>query len=371
MPTLTLVLPGDLHNLTGGYLYDRHMVDGLRALGWQVGVLSLSTAFPWPEPADLAHADAALAALPDGHWVLADGLALGAMPQVVARHVPRLNWVALVHHPLAMETGLSPAQQAQLHASEAQALSHVQAVIVTSKATAGHLAAYGVPPERIQVILPGTAPAPVSPGSARAQPDEAVCCLCVATLTPRKGHAVLIEALARLTDANWQLHLVGSTTRDPHTAQAVHALIAQHDLAARVHVHGEVDHDSLQAWYARADVMVLPSFHEGYGMALAEALAAGVPVISTRTGAIPDTVPPDAGVLLPPGDVAAWQAALQRFMGDAAWRHALAAGALQVRAHLPTWAVGAAHLQTLLLALQAGSASAASLSNGPYPQDHP
>jgi glycosyltransferase involved in cell wall biosynthesis len=161
--------------------------------------------------------------------------------------------------------------------------------------------------------------------------------LCVATVTPRKGHALLIEALAGLKSRRWTLHCAGSLVMDTACASELMQAIEDHGLRERVVLHGEQDEAGLRALYAKADAFVLPSFHEGYGMALAEALAHGLPVISTRAGAIPDTVPAETGMLVPPGDAIALRAALQRLVDDAAWRASLGAGARRARSRLSTW----------------------------------
>ena len=330
---VVFMLPGPLDSLSGGYAYDRRIVAGLRALGWAVDWLVLPASFPWPDAADLDQAAAQVAALPDDTLIIADGLAFGAMPAIAQHHARRLRWVALVHHPLALETGLDAARRDQLLESEQQALATALGVIVTSAATARGLAAFGVPAGRVHVVMPGTDAAALAAGSG----GHALTLLCVATLTPRKGHAVLIEALAGLQDRPWTLHCVGSTSRDAATTQALRASIAARGLGARVQLHGEVAAAALERLYAQADAFVLPSYFEGYGMALAEALAHGLPVVSTTAGASPDTVPAGAGVLLPAGDAAALRQALARLMDDAPWRATLAAGARAARTQLPTW----------------------------------
>jgi glycosyltransferase involved in cell wall biosynthesis len=332
-PALALVLPGDPLTPTGGYEYDRRIAAGLRALGWAVTVHALDASFPAPTPAAHAAARAAFARIPDGATVLVDGLALGALPEVAAAEARRLRLVALVHHPLADETGLEPARAEALRRSEAQALAAVQCVVTTSGTTARGLARYGVPPERIAVIEPGTDPAPLAGGSG----GPGVALLCVAAVVPRKGHAVLIDALSGLADRDWILTCVGSLARSPQTVAALEHRIAALGLAHRVTLRDAVDRATLDACYARADVFVLPTFHEGYGMALAEALARGLPVVSTRAGAVPETVPSDAGLLVPPGDPAALRDALARVLDDAALRARLAAGARRARARLPDW----------------------------------
>ncbi len=326
-------VPGDWQSRTGGYLYDRRIAGGLARRGWRVAVRSPGEGYPWPDAAARAQAQAVAAALPDGALVVADGLAFGVLPELAERHAERLCWVALVHHPLALETGLSAPQQARLRASERQALAHARQTIVTSAHTARALADYGLPPARIAIVEPGTDPAPSACGSG----DGAPTLLCVATVTARKGHAVLLDALAGLADRPWHLHCAGSLTRDPPTAAAAQAQARRLGLEDRITWHGEVDATQLCGLYAQADLFVLPSFHEGYGMALAEALACGLPVLSCAAGAIADTVPADAGVLVAPGDAAALQAALARLLDDPGSRTALAAGARAAAARLPRW----------------------------------
>ncbi len=331
------LVPGDPATATGGYIYDRRIADGLRALGWTVTPCSPGDGFPAPDDATRAGAARAIAALPDGALVVADGLAFGVLPELARQHAQRLRWVALVHHPLALETGLDARLAQDLFQSERRALTAARRVVVTSAFTARSLAGYDVPADAITVVEPGTEPAALAAGSG----DAALALICVASLTERKGHAVLLEALAGLSGWRWVLHCVGSLTREPATAAALQAAQQRHGLDGRVVWHGEQAGAGLEALYDRADVFVLASFHEGYGMALAEALARGLPIVSCRAGAIADTVPDDAGVLVPPGDVAALRAALQRVMEAPDHRAALAAGARAARLRLPSWQTAA------------------------------
>jgi len=343
-PALALVLPGDPLTPTGGYEYDRRIVAGLRARGWEVTVHALDASFPAPTPVARTAARATFARIPDGATALVDGLALGVLPEVAAAEAERLRLVALVHHPLADETGLEPARAEALRRSETQALAAVRFVVTTSGTTARGLARYGVPPERIAVIEPGTDPAPLARGSG----GPGVELLCVAAVVPRKGHAVLIDALSGLADRDWSLTCIGSLDRSPQTVAALRHRIAVLGLAHRVTIHDAVDRATLDACYARADVFVLPTVHEGYGMALAEALARGLPVVSTRAGAVPETVPSDAGLLVPPADPAALREAVARVLDDAALRARLAEGARRARARLPDWDAACARLAAVL-----------------------
>lgn len=331
---LHLLLPGDLDTATGGTLYDRHIAAGLCELGWTVRVCGLHASFPMPTPAALAEADRILTEIDDDARVLIDGLALGAMPDIAAKHRERLRLIALVHHPLALETGLDARQAEALRRSETEALRQVRRVMVTSQATARLLDGFGVAAGDIDVIEPGTDPAALATGSG----SGPLQLLCVGTVTPRKGHLNLIDALAGLRHLEWVLTCAGSLARSPDTAAALQQQIAALGLGSRVHLLGELPPADMPALYARADLFVLPSLFEGYGMAFAEALARGLPVLGTRAGAIPGTVPEDAGLLVEPGSVPALRQALERLISDSRLRRELATGARRARARLPTWA---------------------------------
>lgn len=334
MKSVWFLIPGDPDTRTGGYLYDRRIMAGLAALGWRVELRRLDASFPQPTPAALREADEVLAALSEGVLAVIDGLGLGAMPAVAAAWRDRLRLVALLHHPLALETGLDDRVSQQLHASEREALRHVRQVIVTSPSTAlALLSDYEVAPERCVAIPPGTDPAPLAEGSGGGVLEL----LCVASLTPRKGHAVLFHALARLKQHSWRLFCAGSERLHPPTAALLRNLATELDLAERIEFLGELDAAALATRYRRADAFVLPSHHEGYGMALAEALARGLPIVSTTAGAIPDTVPADAGLLVAPGNEAALTEALARVMTEPGLRERLATGARAARQSLPAW----------------------------------
>jgi glycosyltransferase involved in cell wall biosynthesis len=343
-----VLIPGDEFTPTGGFSYDRRLVRALREAGWWVDGRRLHGDWPAANTQALAAAAAQVEALPDDALVVADGLAFGAMPGLAQAHAERLRWVALVHHPLHLETGLDATTRGSLRAGEAQALQCARQVVVTSASTAMDVAAMGVPAARIAVVEPGTDLVPQAQRQPAAGPERAVQLLCVATLTPRKGHALLLQALSHLGALNWVLHNVGSLTRDAGTAARVLALSQTPALAGRVFLHGEVDDAALQAHYAAADALVLPSLHEGYGMVVAEALAAGLPVLASSAGALSQTLPQDAGLSVPPGDAAALQDALARLIADPALRDRLAAGARAAGKRLPTWPQQAARFAAVL-----------------------
>jgi glycosyltransferase involved in cell wall biosynthesis len=328
-------VPGDLATPTGGYAYDRRMIAELGQLGWQIDLLNLGEGFPWPNEATLTSAQTRLLAMPAGRRIVVDGLALGILPETASQLAGRNPLLALVHHPLALERGISVEQASALRASERAALATVQSVVVTSTATARLVASdYGVPDQRITVARPGNDRVPLAERSSR---HGVVRLLSVGAVVPRKGFDVLIAALATLTDLSWTLTIAGDRTRDRNAAAQLDDDIARHKLGSQIVALGAVSPQRLAALYAEADVFVLASHFEGYGMAYAEAVAHGLPVIGTNAGAIPDTVPPDAGLLVAPGDIPALALVLRRVIGYADLRRSLASAARAAAPQLPTW----------------------------------
>jgi len=327
MSEIAFVVPGRLDQLTGGYLFDRHIVEGLRSRGRSVRVIELSAQ-------DAKANGATFAALPEGRKTVIDGLALADLGQVVAVHARRLRLIVFVHGPLALETDLPPEATKRAALLEAGLLSRVRGVLCPSRKTAAALEGYGILSERIAVVPPGTAK-PERPPRSRHRPVRAL--LCVANLVPHKGHELLVEALARLRDLDWNLVCIGSLERDPATVRAVRRKILATDLGPRITLAGECAPQSVARAYQEADAFVLPSFHEGYGMVYAEAMVHGLPVIATTAGAIPETVPPQAGLLVPPNDPAALAQALRQLITEPTLAARLAAGSRAEGAGLPDW----------------------------------
>jgi glycosyltransferase involved in cell wall biosynthesis len=333
---VVFAVPGDLDTPTGGYAYDKRMIAELRALGWRPEVLNLGEGFPRPSALTLAGANAQLHDVPKGRPIVIDGLAFGVLPDVAETLSVTHPLIALVHHPLALETGLREEEAVALRESERKALSFTHAVVVNSQTTARALADYDVPAERITVAPPGTDRAP----QIQRQASGAIALLAVGSIVPRKGYDLLVEALAGMLDLLWHLTIVGDA-RDTTAADRLRAAIEHHKLGPRVSLVGAVQPSRLTELYGASDLFVLPSRYEGFGMAYTEAIAHGLPVIGTTAGAIPDTVPAEAGILIPPDDVPALAAALRRLIENAEDRADLAAGARKAAGSLPTWAESA------------------------------
>jgi glycosyltransferase involved in cell wall biosynthesis len=330
---LIFAIPGDLESLTGGYRYDREVMARLADFGVSAVVLQLPGSFPNLRPGDLDEAVRAVnATLLPGDAVLMDGLAYGVFSQnaIAAINAPI---VALCHHPLGLETGFGPERSQALLASEKKALALASHVIVTSAHTARIMGQdFGVSSARITIAPPGTEPACRAEGS-----DESLSLLAVGSITPRKAFDVLIEALASLTDLDWSLKIVGAAHHSPETAAALAKLIRARGLGSRVECLGELEGAALDAVFHRSSIFVSTSLYEGYGMALAEAMARGLPVIASTGGAAAETVPDAAALKIPPGDVAALRGALRSVMADPILRRRLSEASWQAGQELPSW----------------------------------
>ncbi len=347
MRRVVFAIPGDIETATGGYAYDRRMIAELSGLGWDVETLRLPAGFPAPSERDLTETGAALAGLADATTVLVDGLAFGAMPEIATAEQDRLRLAALVHHPLALETGLRREEAARLRASETAALACAQLVVSTSETTGRELVArFRVPADRLRVVPPGTERGPPAPGGGRPP-----VILAVGSLTPRKGYDILVEALASLADLDWHCRIVGSRERDPAFAARIAAAIEDRGLSDRVVLLGEAVDP--RAEMARADLFALATRHEGYGMVFAEAMTQGLPVVSCAAGAVPEVVPGTAGILVPPDDGPAFGAALRRLLTDESELRAKAAGALEAGTRLPDWEGSARRLSAALETMNA------------------
>jgi glycosyltransferase involved in cell wall biosynthesis len=331
---IAFAIPGDLATATGGYIYDRRIIAELREQGWIVDLIKLGDGFPHPGAEVLACAQDILLNIEPGCPLIIDGLAFAVMPEAAALICKRHPLIALVHHPLALESGLSLAQAEAFKVSEIAALRHARHVIVTGRATAKDLSRdFEVAPERVSVVCPGTDRGQLASGSS----DGVLRLLAVGSIVPRKGFDILVAALAMLKDLPWHLTIAGDRTRDALAPAQLDRDLERFALTDRIHLLGAVTSEVLESLYIKADLFVLASRFEGYGMAYAEALAHGLPVVGTTAGAIPDTVPLAAGVLVEPDNVEQLASALRQIMTDPVLRTQLSRGAIQAAQDQPTW----------------------------------
>ncbi|WP_069772865.1 glycosyltransferase family 4 protein [Streptomyces sp. LUP30] len=346
------VMPGgvdDAANPSGGNAYDRRLCLDLPGFGWQVHKHLVPGS--WPRPEAEARADLArrLGEFPDGTVVLLDGLVACGVPEIIAPEAERLRIVVLVHLPLGDERGIAPEVAAELDAKEREVLRAVPAVVATSDWAVRRLVSHhGLAPERVHVAAPGADIAPLASGT-----DGVSRLLCVASVTPRKGQHRLVEALAAAKDLPWSCVCVGGLGQDPEYVAHLRELIGRHGLQDRLELAGPKAGAELDAAYASADLMVLTSYAETYGMAVTEALARGIPVLATDVGGLPEAVgrAPDGGVpgiLVPPEDPAALAAELRGWFGEPDVRRRLKAAARGRRAALNGWASTAQSLAGVL-----------------------
>ncbi len=334
--TVLVVVPDgvdDPARPSGGNAYDRRVCRGLAAAGWAVREEPVPGS--WPDADGSSHRSLAelLGAAAAGTTVLLDGLVASGAPDVLVPHASRLRLVVLVHLPLGV-TSLDPS----VRAGERAVLSAATAVLTTSRWTRRWLLeSCGLPAGRVHVAEPGVDPAPLSTGS-----RSGGRLLCVAAVTPLKGHDVLLEALAEVRDLPWTCDCVGSLDRDPAFVERLRRRAGSLSVADRVRLLGARTGPRLDARYRSADALVLPSRFETYGMVLTEALARGLPVLATSVGGLPETlgVLPDgcrAGLLFPPEDPAALAVALRRWLVEDDLRSALRAAARRRRTGLAGW----------------------------------
>ena len=336
-----VVMPGgvdDPATPSGGNRYDRRICRELPGIGWDVREHTIAGSWPQPGPVARAELSRLLAGLPDGGVVLLDGLVACAVPYLVVPEAERLRTAVLVHLPLGEETGLAPGRAADLDALERKTLNAMPAVVATSGWAARRLVAHhGLAPGRVHVAAPGADVAPQASGT-----DEGTRLLCVASVTPRKGQHRLVEALAEVTDVPWTLECVGGLDQDPGYVERLRELIAECGLGDRVRLTGPRGGAELEASFAGADLLVLASYAETYGMVVTEALAHGVPVLATAVGGIPEALgyAPEGsvpGLLVTPDDPDALRAALRRWLGDPDVRRQLITAARGRRTALDGW----------------------------------
>ena len=324
-------IPGDIDLPTGGYAYDRRVLALLPELGIDIEHMPLPRAFPRPSGMDLCTTAQLLVAPHRDTVLLIDGLAYGAFSTATVAAMTH-KIIALVHHPLAFETGIGPERAAVLLASETAALARANHVIVTSAMTKAIIEAnYAVPAGKITVAEPGTDEAPRSTGT-----GSPLQLLAVGSIVPRKAYPVLIDALVGLSGRDWHLTIAGAA-RDADELAEVQSTMAERGIEDRVTLTGAVDDATLAALYDKADLFVMSSLFEGYGMVLAEAMARGLPIVCTTGGAAAEVVPEGAAIKVPPGDVRALETALRQALSDGKLRKALADASWAAGQKLPRW----------------------------------
>jgi glycosyltransferase involved in cell wall biosynthesis len=341
MTDLYAVLPegvDDLGRPSGGNVYDRRVLRGQEALGRRVIELPVAGTWPVPEAGDLERLDTSLATVPDGGVVLVDGLLASGAASVVPHHAGRVRLVVLLHMPIGPDRG------------EEKVLGSASAVVTTSGWSRERLRSwYGL--SHVDVALPGVDPVDAAPPHRSAAGGTAF--LCVAAVHPGKGHDLLFDALADLGDRAWTLTCVGSLDVDPDYVSSLQTQVYARSWERRVIFTGPLSGRALSAAYGVADLLVLPSRSESYGMVVVEALAHGLPVVATAVGGVPEALgqaPIGAlpGMLVPPEDPNAFGCALRAWLDDPGLRERLSRAAAGRRPTLRRWEQTSADLGAVL-----------------------
>ncbi len=349
MTAVHVVVPAaidDEQHPSGGNVYDRRLCEALATDGWRVLEHPVPGGWPRPDDTALAGLATALRGIPPGEVVVLDGLVASAAPEVLRGAAGRLRLVVVVHAPLGDSSALAGVRRA-----EAAALSVAAAVLTTSTWCRQWLVDhYGLASDRVHVAEPGVVPARPAPGTPTGGE-----LLCVAAVTPGKGHDVLLAALATLTDLAWGCRCLGALDLAPDHVAALRRQVADTGLGERVCFAGPRTGADLELAYAAADVLVLASRAETYGLVVTEALAHGLPVVATSVGGVPealgragDRLP---GRLVDAGDADALAAALREWLEDGTGRARLREAARARAVALPRWSATSAQVARVLTAV--------------------
>ena len=332
---------------SGGNVYDRRTSCELAALGWLVHEHQVRGAWPTPAQDDRAALRDVVSAIPDGAVVLLDGLVASAAPEVLVPEARRLGLVILVHMPL----GNGPPGEVAAR-REATVMTAAAAVVTPGESTRRWLLGrYSLDPDRVHVAEPGVDAADIALGTPTGGE-----LLCVAAVTPNKGHDVLLAALAMVRHLTWRCTCVGSLSRDPGFVDRLHSQARAAGIGGRVRFTGPLTGPALEAAYAGCDLLVLASRAESYGMVVTEALARGLPVVATSVGGLPQALGRDSGggrpgLLVPPDAPAALAEALSAWLGDVELRRRLRQAAEQRRDTLVGWSATAERVSRILVGL--------------------
>ncbi len=336
MRAVHFIVPAGVDDPTrpsGGNAYDRRIARGLAAAGWTVHLHEVAGSWPRPDARSLDDLTATVRRIPDGALVLLDGLVASPAPGALTPEAGRLRLVALVHMALGQGT-----TDDNVRERERTVLSSAVSVVTTSAwARRTLLELYSLPGDRVHVAEPGVERAELAPGT-----ELGGALLSVAAVIPGKGHDVLLDALGPLIGLRWKCRCVGSLERDPAFVQRLRRRVLKGGMDGRVRFSGPQAEADLARSYAAADLLILPSRAETYGMVVAEALARGLPVVAAEVGGVPEALGRAAdgtrpGLLVPPGDPAPLRDVLRTWLEDAGLRRRLRLAARERRMSLASW----------------------------------
>lgn len=342
----------DYDRATGGYVYNARMLAELAGLGWSTRRLTLPEGFPQPSSAALTQIAAELSAIPDGAIVMIDQVCLARIAALLRRdHALRSGIVEIFHHPTVHDIAPGIPARDQADRLEREALAVADMVIASSRTTARTLTAdYAVPASSIVTAPPGFERPAQWPVRNRQRPLRL---LSVGAIVPRKGYLRLVEALAGLGQADWRLHIVGNPDRDPDYAAATSALAERLGLGDRVRLLGKLSEEAIEREWAAADLYVSASEHEGFGMAIGEAVMRALPIVTTSAGAVGEWLSPSCASILDGGGSEDLRDAIAALIGEPTRLDAMSRAASEAAAQLPTWS-GSARIVSSALAAAFG-----------------
>ena len=300
------IIPGELEQLTGGYIYDRKIINGLSGKGYRVFIHNPGNDFPFPSRESLDKCNKIFDSIEPGEPVIIDSLALGPAKAIISFFADRNPMVALIHLPLFMNPSFNEKEKNFFRLQETGALSKMRVIIAVSRHTKQIICECGINPSKIEVISPRAE----SLKRKENYPAAPRNLLCVANYTSNKGHSMLIEALFNLENSDWILRCFGDKTRESDYFAKLQQTVNSYGLENRILLNGPLPHEALPEVYLSSDLFILPSEYESYSMVLAEALVHGVPVVAAKAGGIPEVVPEGAGILFKPRNINSLQAAI-------------------------------------------------------------
>ena len=309
---LHLLVPGDINTLTGGYIYNKRMVNGLLEMGHNIKVYSIAVDFPFPSPESRQQFVNIINAIPKDETIIIDSLAFGAIPELLRKIKLNHPIIALIHMPLSVRNEFTDVQNKRLSILEKKAFTYADLIVVTSAFTMNLLKELGVDPLKIVVVLPGVEV--LSHKNKYALFPYKL--ITVSNFTRNKGHLLLVDALNEIKYLNWTLDCYGNTDFDPEYVDTISRLIDFNNLTDKIFIHGPITGNELSKAYVNSDLLIHPSEFETYGMVLTEAMAHGVPVIASAGGAIAQTVPASIGAFFKVNDSKSLQQTIKELLLD-------------------------------------------------------
>lgn len=304
--------PGEIETLSGGQVYNSHILAGLEALGYNITMHYLGDDFPFPDELTIAKCKAIFKILPQGEPVIIDSLALGSLLPVLMEFYGKNPYIALLHLPFAFNEDIHPNQRDILAQQEKSVLAVTSAIVATSTYTSKIIANWLKLSPPVYIIPPG-----VEVNKRKFYwPPYPKRFICVSNYMPNKGQYILIKALTSLKHLNWQLYCFGHKNINPRYVDSLNSVVEKYSLHDKVFINEALTGNKLEEAYLDSDICVLPSYFETYGMVLTEALAHGIPVIASSGGGIRDTVPISMGLFFKPGDISELQSVIRTILAD-------------------------------------------------------